>query len=74
MLDRFAQIFAGQFRQVRAVVPQGNHPDHIIVDGSSEDAADDDPDVGDRSVKRSHYRSENRTCPGNIQQFNDGIF
>ena len=53
-----AQIVADHLGQSRAVVAHGEHAAQIVVDGSSEDAAEDNPQIGRRTELRAHDGTE----------------
>ena len=50
-----------------AVIPHGDHPDTVIVDGAPEYAAEYDPQVYHRSEQRPRKRAEDRPRAGNIE-------
>ena len=67
-LGGVAKIIANQIRQTGAVVTHGEHTRQIVVHRTSEDAAEDNPQIGHRTELRTHDGTKDRTSSRNVQK------
>ena len=64
----FAKVDADQFGEARATVADGKHAREIVMDGTCEYAAENNPQIGRGTEFGSHDGTENRTGSGNVQE------
>ena len=63
-----AQVFPDDFRQACAAVAHRSHAAQVVVYGSGEDGAEDDPQVGHGTELGTHDGTEDGACAGNIEE------
>ena len=71
LLEAVSEIAADHVRQALPLVADGQHSGKIVVNGTGEDAAEDDPDQRHRAVERAQNRTVDRPEPGDVQQLDE---
>ena len=74
LFHAFPQVFAGDFRDVPAIVADGKHAGHVVVDGSPENAADDNPDIAAGTVHGPQDGPENGAEAGDVEKLDHEHF
>ena len=69
-LHTCAKEAANNLRQTLALVAHGDATHEEIVHCTAEDGAKDNPQVGSGAKLCAHYRAENRTQSGNVEELN----
>ena len=70
LLRRLAQIASNDFRLVDTTMTYGEHTTQVVVDGTSEDTAKDNPQIGHRTELGTHNGTEDGTRTCDIQKLN----
>ena len=65
-----AQIFAMRFRKTATIITERNHAGEVVVDRTTEDATEDNPEIGGRAELRPHDSAADRTHACDIQKLN----
>ncbi len=65
-----SQIFSHQFRDSGASFPNGHHSGQIVVHRSCENRTQYHPQIAGRPETCSHYRTENRSSTGDVEELN----
>ena len=71
LLDAASEVFAYHVGQAHAVIAYRKHAGEEVVCGTHEDAAQDYPDVSDRTVCRAEDGSEDGTEAGDVEKLDD---
>ena len=67
-LEPLSEIFSGDVGHVETVVPHRKHPGEVVMDRTHENTAENYPEIGHRSVCRSHYRTEDGPETGDVEE------
>ena len=70
ILGGLAQIFTDELRQTDTAIAHRQHAGKVVVRGSCKDAAEDNPQIGDRAELGTHDGTEDGTRTGNVQELN----
>ena len=70
VLHRRADIAPSHGRYGSPAIADGDHAAEVIMHGAGKNAADNDPQHGDRAIKRAEDGSENRPGTGDIEYLN----
>ena len=65
---------ADEFGQPYSAMTNREHSAQVVVDGTCEDTAENNPQIGNRTIPRSHDGTENRPRAGNVQKLNHENF
>ena len=69
-LRGLTQIGTHQLGQSCSTMTHGEHADQIVVHGTGEDASKHNPQIGHRTIPRTHDGTEDGSRAGNIQKLN----
>ena len=63
-----AKVTADKLGQPYSAMTDRQHTAEIVVHGSGKNAAEDNPQIGHRTIPRSHDGTKDRTSAGNVQE------
>ena len=63
-----AEILPHKLGQVAATIAHGEHASEIVVNGSGENAAEDNPQIRSRTKLGTHDGTKDGTCAGDVEK------